>query len=135
MTDYITEIQEWLKRHVKSFPDIPDGVYPMKIDGKIDYVKIKCGKIFCCNFDAPKRKGLTMKCPKKKQCPKRPNSLAYDRDGKRPFCTRCNSGKDKSDAPKIGRPISRRKALKLSNKILRNAEKKRLEYAEREAKI
>jgi hypothetical protein len=31
--------------------NVPDGEYPMKIDGKIDRVKIKDGHIHCCNFD------------------------------------------------------------------------------------
>lgn len=32
------------------FDNIPDGVYPMEIDGKVDYVKIKGDSISCCNF-------------------------------------------------------------------------------------
>lgn len=30
---------------------IPDGEYPMKIDGKLDKVKVINGAINCCNFD------------------------------------------------------------------------------------
>ncbi len=29
---------------------IPDGVYPMTIDGKLDKVEIREGKIYCCRF-------------------------------------------------------------------------------------
>ncbi len=32
------------------FDNVPDGVYPMVIDGKLDHVRIEAGKIFCCNF-------------------------------------------------------------------------------------
>jgi len=32
-------------------PGVPDGVYPMEIDGKINNVRIENDKIFCCNFD------------------------------------------------------------------------------------
>lgn len=35
------------------FDNIPDGVYPMEIEGKIDYVRIKGEGISCCNFDRP----------------------------------------------------------------------------------
>jgi hypothetical protein len=30
--------------------DVPDGEYPMEIEGKIDKVRIENGKIYCCNF-------------------------------------------------------------------------------------
>jgi hypothetical protein len=30
---------------------IPDGEYPMTIDGKLDKVEIREGKIYCCRFD------------------------------------------------------------------------------------
>jgi hypothetical protein len=30
---------------------IPDGEYPMAINGRLDNVKIVNGKIHCCNFD------------------------------------------------------------------------------------
>jgi len=33
------------------FDNIPDGVYPMDIDGKTDNVKILNGQISCCNFE------------------------------------------------------------------------------------
>jgi hypothetical protein len=32
---------------------VPDGCYPMKIEGKLDYVVIKNDSIGCCNFDGP----------------------------------------------------------------------------------
>lgn len=31
--------------------EVPDGCYPMAIDGRVDYVVIKNGMIGCCNFD------------------------------------------------------------------------------------
>lgn len=34
-----------------NFDNISDGKYPMTIDGKVDSVEIKGGKIFCCNFE------------------------------------------------------------------------------------
>lgn len=34
-----------------TFASIPDGEYPMAIDGKLDRVAIVDGKIICCNFD------------------------------------------------------------------------------------
>ncbi len=59
MTDYITEIQRQFIA-VYKFPehpekpgipqDVPDGDYPMTIDGKLDNVKIVNGLINCCNF-------------------------------------------------------------------------------------
>jgi len=33
------------------FDHIPDGEYPMEIDGKHDNVIIRDGRIDCCNFD------------------------------------------------------------------------------------
>jgi len=32
--------------------EAPDGVYPMEIDGQVDKVEIKNGRIFCCRFEA-----------------------------------------------------------------------------------
>lgn len=63
MTDYIREIKrQW--RDVYGFvpregslpeeplfDNIPDGVYPMTIDGKVDQVRLIDGKISCCNFE------------------------------------------------------------------------------------
>lgn len=59
MTGYIRKIQEKLitqyhfAKNENGLPkDVPDGEYPMEIDGKLDNVKIKDGKISCCNFGA-----------------------------------------------------------------------------------
>lgn len=61
MTQYIAEIQRQLVSKYRfapreDYPDIPkdkvpDGVYPMTIDGSVDNVKITNGKISCCNFE------------------------------------------------------------------------------------
>jgi hypothetical protein len=66
MTDYIREIKLGLVKH---YPDkvtitghrdgedlleVPDGVYPLTIEDKMDWVKIKGGRIFCCNFTPEK---------------------------------------------------------------------------------
>jgi hypothetical protein len=32
---------------------VPDGVYPVKVFGKLDHVKIENDNINCCNFDGP----------------------------------------------------------------------------------
>jgi len=63
MTDYIREVKKQF-RDLYGFkptddcsPDdpvyeegkVPDGVYPMIIEGKMDFLEIKCGKINCCN--------------------------------------------------------------------------------------
>lgn len=37
--------------HDPHFNNVPDGKYPMTIDGKVDNVRITDGKIFCCNFE------------------------------------------------------------------------------------
>jgi len=57
MTEYIQEIQKLLidkygfERGSNGCPqNVPDGEYPMKIDGKLDQVNIKDGKISSCNF-------------------------------------------------------------------------------------
>lgn len=58
MTQYIQEIQRQLVA-VYEFPanpknglpmGVPDGEYPMRIQGKTDNVRILNGKIECCNF-------------------------------------------------------------------------------------
>jgi hypothetical protein len=36
------------------FNNIPDGEYPMEIEGKTDYVRIVNGTINCCNFKEEK---------------------------------------------------------------------------------
>jgi hypothetical protein len=60
MISYINEIKRLLidQYGFKEDPlcpgvpvDVPDGNYPMEIEGKIDYVRIEHGKINCCNFD------------------------------------------------------------------------------------
>jgi len=62
MTDYIREIKRQFRDvyHFNPsggtledpiFTDIPDGDYPMFIDGKIDKVGVIDGKIHCCNFE------------------------------------------------------------------------------------
>lgn len=63
MTEYINAIKRHLRDTYKFVPDkvlsndepcfnsIPDGEYPMIIDGKLDNVKITSGFINCCNFE------------------------------------------------------------------------------------
>ena len=65
MLSYIDEIKRQMRDKYKftpnnkgsegspSFDDnvVPDGVYPMEIEGKIDYVKIEGGLIHCCRFE------------------------------------------------------------------------------------
>ncbi len=60
MTSYIAEIQRQMisKYGFKEDPtrpgvpmDVPDGEYPMEIEGKLDKVRITDGKISCCNFE------------------------------------------------------------------------------------
>lgn len=66
MTTYIAEIQ---KQFVEKYgfqrrmdqPDnpqivpvfVPDGYYPMEIEGKLDHVRVENGFISCCNFEKP----------------------------------------------------------------------------------
>jgi hypothetical protein len=58
VTEYIDEIQKKLitdygfKAGPNGLPaNVPDGVYPMKIEGKLDKVRIENGRIYCCNFE------------------------------------------------------------------------------------
>ncbi|MBX4211432.1 MAG: hypothetical protein KW806_01385 [Candidatus Yanofskybacteria bacterium] len=58
MTNYIGEIQRQLvevyhfSTNEKGLPtNVPDGEYPMTIEGKVDKVRIVNGGINCCNFD------------------------------------------------------------------------------------
>lgn len=62
MADYIREIKKQFRDKYgftpsktvggePCFDNIPDGMYPMRIEGKLDHVKIEKGKISCCNFD------------------------------------------------------------------------------------
>lgn len=64
MTTYIKEIKKQFRDTYKFkptggteseplFDNIPDGNYPMIIEGKTDHVKISGGKISCCNFQPP----------------------------------------------------------------------------------
>lgn len=65
MTDYIKAVKRGL-RDVYGFEPLPgstkqepllnppDGVYPMKINRKMDYVEIKNDAIHCCRFKKPK---------------------------------------------------------------------------------
>lgn len=60
MLEYIQEIKRQFIE-VYNYPEnpdapgcpvgVPDGDYPMTIRGKVDKVRIKDDKIFCCNFD------------------------------------------------------------------------------------
>ncbi len=65
MTDYISAVKRGLRdshgfvseRTVGSEPifadgQIPDGIYPVVIEGKIDYVRITGNAIHCCNYEA-----------------------------------------------------------------------------------
>ena len=62
MTDYIRAVKRGLRDQHGFRPkegstdsepilDVPDGEYPMTIDGKVDKVRITDGKINCCNFE------------------------------------------------------------------------------------
>jgi hypothetical protein len=60
MLEYISAIQRKLvsqygfkeRADAPGIPaQVPDGKYPMEIDGKLDRVVVKNGKIHCCNFD------------------------------------------------------------------------------------
>ena len=60
MLSYIAEIQRKLIDEY-DFPEnperpglpmeVPDGSYPMTINGRLDHVKVEGGYISCCNFD------------------------------------------------------------------------------------
>ncbi len=64
MTDYINAVKRGLRDQHGFIPTggtdiqplfddgaVPDGVYPMTIEGKVDRVKIEGGRIDCCNFE------------------------------------------------------------------------------------
>lgn len=63
MLDYIREIKRQLRdvygftpstrstEHELVFDDVPDGDYPMTIEGKLDKVQVVNGKFRCCQFD------------------------------------------------------------------------------------
>ena len=59
MNDYIRTIQQLLisefglaeDPNKPGIPlDVPDGDYPMMIEGKLDRVRVEDGKIYCCNY-------------------------------------------------------------------------------------
>lgn len=64
MTDYIDEIKRQFRAiGFKLENDVPDGIYPMGIEGKTDYVVIKNDIIFCCNYtkeEAKKKLGMAL---------------------------------------------------------------------------
>lgn len=62
MTDYIRAVKCGLRdqhgfipikgtRIDPIFGNIPDGEYPMTLEGRLDHVRIADGCIDCCNFD------------------------------------------------------------------------------------
>lgn len=59
MSEYIAEIQRQFvdvfnfeaKPRAKIPVSVPDGVYPMLIEGRVDNVKIENGLIYCCRFE------------------------------------------------------------------------------------
>ena len=62
MTAYIREIKKQFRDvyhfvpnnpgvDEPNFDHIPDGEYPMTIEGKLDKVRIVRGSISCCNFE------------------------------------------------------------------------------------
>ena len=60
MTDYIREIQRQLvevyglpaRDDAPAVPKhVPDGEYPMTIDGKVDRVRVTDSKVHCCNTE------------------------------------------------------------------------------------
>ncbi|MFA6338908.1 MAG: hypothetical protein WCW87_02535 [Candidatus Paceibacterota bacterium] len=64
MTDYISEIRRQMIKKYGFEEDplkpgipinVPNGTYPMKIDGKMDFVKITDDKISCCNLKKKKK--------------------------------------------------------------------------------
>ena len=65
MTEYIRQIKVAFRDQLNFkatggtedeplFDNIPDGEYPVMIDGKKDNVKIVGGNIHCCRFDEAK---------------------------------------------------------------------------------
>ena len=60
MTDHIREIQRQFvevygfaaRRDAPAIPQhVPDGEYPMTIEGKVDRVRVAGGRIHCCNAE------------------------------------------------------------------------------------
>lgn len=72
MIDYINAIKRGLRdQHGMTprpesseaeplFESVPDGVYPMTIDGKLDHVRITDGQISCCNFEPRTTPGIAV---------------------------------------------------------------------------
>lgn len=67
MTAYIREIKNQFRdvynftpsnpgEDEPNFDNIPEGIYPMMIEGKLDNVKIVNGTISCCNFPEDKKR-------------------------------------------------------------------------------
>jgi len=66
MLEYIRAIKRQFRDVYKFIPDktepgddpcfttVPDGEYPMMIEGKLDHVRIVKGMINCCNFEENK---------------------------------------------------------------------------------
>ena len=61
MTDYIKAVKRGLRDQcgIKPtggtndeplFDSIPDGDYPVTIEGRMDTIRITAGKVSCCNF-------------------------------------------------------------------------------------
>lgn len=74
MTNYLSEIKRQFRDVYKFqpsggteneplFDSIPDGYYPMVIDGKTDYVKINGENINCCIFVKPIDYEMEKGCP------------------------------------------------------------------------
>lgn len=58
MIEYINKVKQGLAsqlgleyRDTRVIGHVPDGVYPMEIDGKVDHVQIKNGFINCCRWE------------------------------------------------------------------------------------
>jgi hypothetical protein len=63
MTDYISAVKRGLRDQCGFVPtggnddeplfdNMPDGVYPVTIEGRRDRVRIEAGRIYCCNYEA-----------------------------------------------------------------------------------
>lgn len=61
MLEYIAAVKRGLRDHHGFNPlpgstenepllDVPDGDYPMEINGRLDHVQIRNGKIHCCRW-------------------------------------------------------------------------------------
>jgi hypothetical protein len=61
--EYVNKVKQGLAaqlgleyRDTRVIGHVPDGIYPMEIDGKIDHVQIKNGHINCCNWEPERRR-------------------------------------------------------------------------------